>query len=281
MILLDLNQVMYSNLLVYITKLKNTSVNEDLLRHMVLNSIRYNKVKFNRKFGPLVICCDSSNSWRKTTFPYYKANRKKARESLNIDWSKVITSMENIRSELKDNFTYPVVKVDTAEADDIIATLTRHMLRNNKNEDILILSGDKDFIQLHDNRMVNQYDPVKKKWISHENPDAFLIEHIIRGDSGDGIPNILSDDNCLVINKRQKRISETKLQNLKNDPELNNLEGYKRNDILINLKNIPKLLCDKILLEFETENKRERNVDLLKYFMDKKLKNLMESIEEF
>lgn len=281
MILLDLNQVMYSNLSIFVTKLKNTEVNESLLRHMVLNSIRSNRVKFVRKFGKLVICCDSPNSWRKTSFPYYKASRKKARESLGIDWPSVIAAMENIRSELKTYFEYPVIKVDTAEADDIIATLVNQHITSNTNEPVLILSGDKDFIQLHDNKLVKQYDPVKKRWITHDNPESYLIEHIIRGDVGDGIPNILSDGNTFVLSKRQKRISAAKLETLKNDALLNNTVGYKRNKTLIDLNSIPLNIKNSVLSEFNNEISRPRNVDLLKYFMDKRLKNLMELIEDF
>ena len=194
MIIVDLNQVMISNFMMQIGSHTNIKVEEDLLRHMILNSLRSYNTKFRKEFGDIIIACDDRKYWRREVFPYYKANRKKARDKSEIDWNSVFEVMHKIREELKEFFPYRVIQVDGAEADDIIGTLAQQF--GNSNEKILVLSGDKDFIQLQTYMNVKQYDPVRKKYIQHNNPSQYIKEHIIRGDTGDGIPNFLSPDNC-------------------------------------------------------------------------------------
>ena len=165
----------------------NAQVEEGMVRHMVLNAIRSYKQKFSHEYGEMIIACDNTNYWRKQIFPYYKANRKKAIEKSELNWKDIFECMNKIRAELKEFFPYKVIDVESAEADDIIGTLTREFSSElNNGVKILILSGDKDFIQLHVYPNVSQYDPVRKKWIKHEDPERFLHEHILKGDAGDG-----------------------------------------------------------------------------------------------
>ena len=218
MILIDLNQVLLASVMTLLKQQKDNSLDENLFRHMVLNSLRSYKVKFSNEFGELVIACDNTNYWRKKEFPYYKANRKKNQEASELDWKAIFECLNRIRQELKDNFPYRVIDVESAEADDIIYSLTKQ-----NDEMILILSGDKDYIQLHGFTNVSQYDPTRKKWIKHSDPDRYLYEHVLRGDSSDGIPNILSDADTFVSGKRQKPLTQKKID------ELYNLaEGYFR-----------------------------------------------------
>ena len=255
-------------------------IEEDLVRHMVLNSIRSYKVKFEEEYGELIIACDSPNCWRKEIFPYYKANRKQIRDASGFDWNSLFQSLNKIRDELKENFPYRVIGVIGAEADDVIATLV-----NNTHEKILILSGDKDFIQLQRNMNVKQYDPVRKKFITHNDPEKFIREHIIRGDSGDGVPNFLSPDNSFVMKIRQKPIMEKKLVDwVKLDPEQfcdeTMMRNYKRNQQLIDLSFIPEKIKNDVISEFENQSNKSRK-HLFNYFVEKKLKNLLENINEF
>ena len=171
MIIIDLSQVMISNLMMQIGNHTNVKIEENMVRHMVLNSIRSYKTKFGEEYGEVVIACDNSNYWRKQLFPYYKASRKKAQEKSELDWKSVFECMNKIRAELKEYFPYRVIDVESAEADDIIATLVNDTIAS---EGFLILSGDKDFIQLHKYDNVKQYDPVRKKWITHDNPERYL-----------------------------------------------------------------------------------------------------------
>ena len=282
-ILVDLNQIAISNLMVSInTYNKNQEINEDLLRHMVLNSLRAYKVKFGEKYGDLVICCDGRHYWRRDIFPFYKAGRKKDRAASTLDWTLIFETLNKIRDEIKEYFPYIVLDVDRAEADDIIAVVVQHTSPFEKK---LILSGDKDFMQLQQHNNVDQYAPVQKKFLRTDSPRAFLKEQIIRGDRGDGIPNCLSSDDVLVKGERQKSISKKKLSGwMASDPEDWNdpkqLRGYRRNEQLIDLDFVPQEIRDDILVQYTNGVSGDRS-KLFNYFIKYKLKNLMESIQEF
>ena len=281
MIIVDLNQVMISTLMMQIGNHKNIKLEEDLVRHMVLNSLRAHKVKFSAEYGEMVIACDDKNYWRKQVYPYYKANRKKEREASELDWNTLFESLNRIRQELKDYFPYKVIQVDHAEADDIIAVLVKEYHSQGK---LLILSGDKDFGQLQKYPNVTQYSPVLKKYISCTNPDLFLKEHILKGDSSDGIPNFLSEDNVFVMGIRQSPVTSKKLAGwILQEPEqfCNEamLRNYKRNQRLIDLEFVPDDIKTQTLEQYNTQIKDRSK--LFNYFIQYQLKNLMEHINEF
>jgi 5'-3' exonuclease len=251
MLLCDFSQICISNIYISALNTKKTELNEDFIRHMVLNSIRAYRMKFADRYGTLVLACDQRKSWRKDIYPYYKANRKKYRDESKLDWNHIYYIIDIIIKELREYFPYIVLQEDLAEADDIIATLCY-----NVNEEILIISGDKDFGQLHCHK-VKQYAPVQKKFVHVDNPTEFLLEHIIRGDSGDGIPNILSPDKTFVEGLRQKKITENRYlnikQNLKDVDSLfdNELKrNYIRNKKMVDLKEIPDEISGKILNKY-------------------------------
>ena len=281
MIIVDLNQVMISTLMMQIGNHKNIKLEEDLVRHMVLNSLRAHKVKFSAEYGEMVIACDDKNYWRKQVYPYYKANRKKEREASELDWNTLFESLNNIRQELKDYFPYKVIQIEHAEADDIIAVLVKEYNHLGK---LLILSGDKDFGQLQKYPNVTQYSPVLKKYISCTNPDLFLKEHILKGDSSDGIPNFLSEDNVFVMGIRQSPVTSKRLAGwILQEPEqfCNEamLRNYKRNQRLIDLEFVPDDIKSQTLEQYNTQIKDRSK--LFNYFIQYQLKNLMEHINEF
>jgi hypothetical protein len=283
MIIMDLSQVMISNLMIQLGNHTNADIEEDLLRHMVLNSVRAYNVKFKNEFGEMIIACDAGNNWRRQVFPYYKANRRKNREKSEINWTAVFETLNKVRDELKDYFPYRVIRVDGAEADDIIGTLAQTY--GNTNEKILILSGDKDFVQLQAYMNVQQFDPVQKKWRKTNDVDKFIKEHIIRGDTGDGVPNFLSADDTFVVGARQKPISQKKLdQWLNSDPkefcDEKMLRGYLRNQQLVDLNFIPPDIKKEVLVQYEQQAGKGRD-KLFNYFIERRLKLLLESINEF
>jgi len=283
MIIMDLSQVMISNLMIQLGNHTNADIEEDLLRHMVLNSVRAYNVKFKNEFGEMIIACDAGNNWRRQVFPYYKANRRKNREKSEINWTAVFETLNKVRDELKDYFPYRVIRVDGAEADDIIGTLAQTY--GNTNEKILILSGDKDFVQLQAFMNVQQFDPVQKKWRKTNDVDKFIKEHIIRGDTGDGVPNFLSADDTFVVGARQKPISQKKLdQWLNSDPkefcDEKMLRGYLRNQQLVDLNFIPPDIKKEVLVQYEQQAGKGRD-KLFNYFIERRLKLLLESINEF
>lgn len=283
MILVDLNQVLIANLMQQINSSPNINLDENLIRHMVLNSLRSYIKQFKNKYGEIVICCDSKRYWRREVFPFYKSNRKKDREKSGLDWGLIFETLNKIRAELKEYFPYKVLEVDGAEADDIIAVLAGRM---SPNEEILILSSDKDFVQLQKYKNVIQYSPILKRFIQSDNPAQYIKEHIIKGDRGDGIPNFLSPDNTFAIGSRQKVINSKKLAEwLSKTPEEfcatdNMLRGYKRNQMLVDLDFIPETIKEAIVATYDGSKPGTRQ-KMMNYFIENRLRNLIEVMDEF
>tara|TARA_Y100000817_G_C16859544_1_gene545271 strand:- start:1500 stop:2345 length:846 start_codon:yes stop_codon:yes gene_type:complete len=279
-ILVDFNQVAISNLMVSLKMNNSNDVEEDMLRHMILNSLRFHRAKFTEEYGELVICCDGRNTWRRDVFPFYKRNRKETRAASGYDWNHIFETLNKIKSEINEHFPYKVVHLDRAEADDVIAVLAKHWTRDEK---VLILSGDKDFMQLQKYENVKQYSPVLKKFLRTDNPQEFLFEHIVRGDTADGIPNCLSKDSVFVSGERQSPITKKRLsvwmQKGKVDYKNGDI-GFDRNRRLIDFDYIPEDLEKNITKSYEDAPVANRS-KLFPYFVSNRLSNLMEHITEF
>ena len=283
MILVDLNQVLLAGLMVQISGQKNVKLEEDLIRHLALNILRGHIKQFRHEYGEVVLCCDNKKYWRKEFFPFYKAGRKKTREKSDLDWHLIFDILGKIKQELKDNFPYRVIDVDGAEADDIIGTLTPIYSQTEK---VLILSSDGDFLQLQMyGKNVKQYNPTQRKFITSKNPLEELKAKIIGGDRGDGIPNILSPGDTFVREIRQKVMTEARLTTFMSanygeyEDETARI-GYSRNQTLIDLRLIPGEIKNSIIDTYNNITPASRS-KLIPYFMAKKLKNLMDVIEEF
>ena len=300
MILLDYSQIVIANVM-----MNKRAMSEDFVRHAVLNTIRMYYHKFTKEYGELVVCCDAPDNWRRDAFKYYKAQRKTTRDKSDFDLTELFRLLHKIREEISENFPYKVVYIDKAEADDIIATIvmkreqkTKKLWQENNNESVtgieelfveqepvLILSSDKDFIQLQKYQNVNQYSPLTKKFLNTDNPDNFLREHILRGDTSDGVPNFLSSDDTFVTDKRQTPLSKKKISVWSElEPDVfcqgEQLRNYRRNEMLIDFTKIPEWL--QINIEDEYVNQPEVGRSrLFNYFIKYKLKNLMEHINEF
>lgn len=274
MLIFDFNQIVIANLMEQIGSTK-TAVDESLVRHMVLNTIRANVRKF-REYGEVIIACDSKHYWRRDVFPLYKAGRKKGREASGHDWTSIFECMSKVREELKEHSPYKVIDVYGAEADDVIGVLTQaYGLR----EKIMILSSDKDFVQLQTNPNVKQYSPSMKKNITADDPIVQLKELIIRGDTGDGIPNILSPDNSFVDSIRQKPITAKFLAEFEVNKEKHQ-RNFDRNKQLIDLSCIPGSVSKNIIDTYE-ELKPANKQKFMNYMIANRLKNLLEVIDEF
>lgn len=277
-----MNQVSLSSLMIQIGTSKDKEVSIDLVRHIILNSLRSYRSKFSEENGELVLCYDSRNYWRKKFFPQYKQHRKKSRESSGFDWNSIFNALNQIKEELIENFPYKVLEVTGAEADDIIATLCEKF---NDSENIMIVSGDKDFIQLQKYEKVKQYAPIQKKWVNGVDPKRYIKEHILKGDRGDSIPNFLSPDDTFINGIRQKPISKKKLDYwIDSDPKgfCNEYQfrNFQRNQRLVDFDYIPKEVEENILSEYNSVETAGRH-KILNYFIKNKLKDLIGQIQEF
>ena len=288
MILVDLNQVLLAGLMAQISNDKKMKLEEGLIRHLSLNILRTHIKNFKGQYGEIVLACDNRKYWRKEFFPYYKAGRKKTREKSSLDWHLIFDILAKIKQELKEHFPYKVIDVEGAEADDVIGTLVPYKIAD---EDIVIVSSDGDFLQLQkfnsteSGHKVKQYNPAQKKYIVSENPLAELKEKIISGDKGDGIPNILSESDCFVTETRQTPITKPKMQKFMSEEVLDWEDtkaktGFSRNKILIDLSFIPTDVAERIINTYN-ETKPGNKQKLLNYFIQYKLKNLMDVIEDF
>lgn len=287
MIIFDFNQIMLSNII--ISMKGHNIIDVSMIRHMALNSIRAHLKKFKKDFGPEIVIATDHSSWRKEFFPFYKAYRSDNREADSLDWNLIYECMNTVRGELKNEFPYNVINIYGAEADDIIGTLVHEFGMDISEDRILIISSDKDFIQLHTYGNVSQYSPIEKKFIKHSNPDSYLFEHICKGDRGDGIPNVYSPDNSFVDKIRQSPVTKKKLQTLL-DNEDNALPEVKRNlsrnRTLIDLTRTPKKLKEKILTRYREnkntiEGKEFSSNELVDYFMKNRLVQHMRNLKDF
>ena len=275
-----MNQISVASLMMHLNMTKQKTVDEDMVRHMILNSVRLYRNMFKEKYGEVVLTYDSRHYWRRDFFPQYKASRRKSREKDLKDWDNIFGALNMIKAEFKENLPYKYLEVYGAEADDIIATLCK----NNQDENIMIVSGDKDFIQLHKYPKVKQYSPILKKFVKDHNPTTYIKEHILKGDTSDGVPNVLSPDNTFVDSIRQRPLGRKKIETWL-DIHIDDLpeevkRNYQRNDKLINLDNIPAELEKEILDDYDGATFGDRS-KLLNYFIQTRLKNLTETIGEF
>ena len=281
MILIDYSQIALANIIVQ--KLND----ESMIRHMILNSIRMYNKKYRDEYGELVICADGMNTWRKEYFPEYKANRRKNRDNSDQDWNEIFRILHLVRDEIREYLPYKVIHLDGVEADDVIGTLTMRTQEFGQDEPIMIVSSDKDFIQLQKYNNVKQFSPIQKKMVTDNNPRMYLFNHIMRGDSGDGIPNVLSADDTFVSEGKQTPLRQVKINEwLDASDRLREVmpediyRNYQRNKTLIDLNDIPDEVQETIINSYEEQSKTP-NMRVLNYLIKKRCNNLIEVVEEF
>lgn len=257
------------------------TVDQDLVRHVSLDGIRYINSKFRRKYGNPVLAIDSiKGSWRKQVFPYYKANRADTKKKSAIDWVELLRQVNTIKNEIIEVFPYKVIEYDHAEADDIIGVLTRYSV--SQGEEVMIVSGDKDFVQLQINTdLVQQWDKRLDKYVGSDNPKRYLFDHVLKGDAGDGIPNILSPADSFVNRIRQKPMTQKRLDEAWDYKEaLKENKRFLDNLQIIDLSFTPKEMQAGILEQYQNYNVNDKS-KLHEYFIAKRMKKLFENIQDF
>jgi len=283
MIIMDYSGIALASIII------NKTFEESLIRHMILNSIRMYRSRYVDEYGEIVLACDGPNNWRRSAFPQYKANRKKGRDESTFDWNEAFRILHLVREEIKENFPYKVIHIDQCEADDIIGTLVN--LKSDvpiNPEPIMIVSSDRDFVQLQRFPNVKQYSPILKKEVVESNPRLFLQTHIIKGDKGDGVPNILSEDNVFVEGFRQTPMSKKKIDNIIEDLDDGELlyaaswyRNYCRNKKLIDLTETPNDLKRQIINSFEEQDPWPNKGNVFPYLVSKNCNELIKSVQEF
>lgn len=298
MIIIDYSQIALSNILPFQNDIKRQSADEikNLIRHTTLSTIKSYKKRYGKEYGELVIACDGSNYWRRKVFPHYKAMRKVNREKSDLDWGLIFDTLGELRQDLIDHFPYRVLHVEGAEADDVIAVMSKWSQTNQllaeglfeEPQKILIVSSDKDFIQLQKYKNVRQWSPMQKKFVQGTQKDVieYTVEHIVKGDSGDGIPNILSKDDTFVSGERQKPFSSKRLPEFyekgieacKTDDERRN---YQRNQMLVNFEFIPEDITERVISSYENASPKGDKNSVMNYLIKHQCRLLLDEIEDF
>ena len=297
MILVDYSQVALAAILTFQRELKGSEAEvKNLIRHVTLSTIKSYKKKYGKDYGEMVICCDGRKYWRKDFFEFYKGMRKSNRDKSDLDWKLIFDTLSEMRTDLATYFPYRVIHVDRAEADDIIAVMVKYLQENQliqqglveEPQKILILSSDKDFkqLQLFDN--VKQWSPMQKKYITATQREIIehKIEHIVKGDTGDGVPNILSKDDVFMKGERQKPMSAKRLQEFfekgfdacKNDEERRN---WHRNATLVDFQFIPSDVSEDIIKAYINIIPNTDKMKIMNYLMENRCRLLLDEIEDF
>ena len=282
MILVDFSGICLATILI------NKENDERMIRHMTLNSLRMYNQKFKENYGHMVLACDGPNNWRKEYFPQYKGNRRKSRQESTFDWDEAFRILNSLREEIRDNFPYKVIHMDGCEADDIIGTLVENSQEFGNFEPIMIVSADGDFKQLQKYDNVSQWSPLTKKLVEEGHPRQNLKLKILQGDTGDGVPNVLSDDDTLIEGRRQTPLSKKKKEAILQDLSEGELlyaaswyRNYCRNETLIDLSKTPSSLKQNIINNFMEQDPWGNKGKVFPYLVSKKMNRLIESVTEF
>jgi hypothetical protein len=279
MIIIDYNGIAIANIMV-----QKLAIDENVIRHMILNSIRMYRKRFGQEYGEVVICSDAGGNWRKELFPQYKASRKKTREKSSMNWKEVFRITSMVREEIRENFPYKVMHIEGCEADDCIAQLVEETQEFGKAEDVMIISSDKDFAQLQRYSNVKQFSPMQKKFIVEKNPRIVLEEHILQGDTSDGVPNVLSPDNTFTDGLRQTPLRKKLRDLLVEDPKSQGDEVYRnylRNKKMIDLRECPDTIKTDIINKFDNQDPYGNKAKVFPFLVNKQCRLLLENVQEF
>jgi 5'-3' exonuclease len=270
----------------------SAQVEENIIRHMILNSVRMYVTKYSKEYGQVYIACDGG-SWRRERFEFYKAARKRDAAESVIDWKEFYRITNMVAEELRQFFPYKVIRVPGAEADDIIAYLVEQTTEFGSFEQNMIISSDHDFIQLQAQGNVKQFSPNTKKLVTEKNVHKYAFEQILRGCSSDGVPNFLSDDDSIISeDKRQtpiraKRVDELYgvyqklgLEGVKNTLSQTELRNFLRNQELIVLASRPEYVSKAIESEIAAQP-HNNNSKIYGYLVERRCRNLISCVDEF
>lgn len=278
MILIDFNQMCVASYAGTFAQFDDGTIDMELFRHTVINSLRVVNSKFRKDWGMLVIVADSGKSWRKDFFPYYKAKRNQDKTESKINWQQLHVGIRTVLKELHENFPYPVIVVANAEGDDLIGAITRW--NSDQLQPTLIISSDKDFLQLQiNNHLVQQFDNIHQRWITHDDPARYMFEHVLKGDRGDGIPNAYCPDDYFINKYRRHPIRSEKLDQLWESGDIGSIPYFRRNIRLVDLRNTPQGISEEAV-QMLLDHKPIKG-KVMQYLAKNRLSKLMDSLGDF
>lgn len=265
----DYNNLCFRMLFIKDVMLESNSPNFTLWRYKVFEGIFMLLQKF-KSVDEVVIAVDDRNPWRKSYFPRYKESRKSKREKKEkIEWNTVFKEMDNLKKDLKHYMPFKVIKIRSAEADDVIAVIVKNVQKN-----CIISSNDEDYKQLYSKR-VQIWNPMKRDYVKCDNPENFVITKSLTGQSKDDIFNVITPDNWGqtegTIGKRKPGFGPKSAEKVLNEgyekwlSKNNNVEkfdikgidyekNFKRNRVLIDFNYIPNVIVSRIMEDYLNYN---------------------------
>ncbi|UYD60091.1 ribonuclease H [Aeromonas phage avDM12-TAAL] len=269
-------------------------IDANLVRHLILSSLKYNVLNRKQEYPNIIIAVDNSADggyWRRQKYYFYKKHREKDRKESDWDWESIFDSIKTVAYELRENMPYKTLILPHTEADDIIGVLCKYLDEKFPDAPVLVVSSDGDMTQTQRYKNVKQWSPGQKKWVKPKEGTwrKDLITKIIKGDSGDGIANIKSRSDFILTKldgERQKSISSKLLAQAfeEKDPSVlftgDEFTRYNENRELVDFEMIPDNIRQAIINEFETIKVPGRS-KIYPYFVKKAIKKLLDHVNEF
>ena len=211
-------------------------------------------------FVDTIIAKDSKlvKSFRYSLYPEYKLTRKLNRAKRGqYKIGPVFDELyANVFPSIFGDHAVQLV-VDGAEGDDVIASIARSQRIAEDYEKIILISSDRDFVQLQIDRPVSQYDAKGEMVLpklKHGNevvdltPQQALMIKIISGDSSDNIKPIKPKIGEIRAYKYITEKTDEFKKMLREEPEV--AQHLILNSKLIDFKNIPVELSQKVVDEY-------------------------------
>lgn len=211
---IDISNISIATLMNNFKPKEQASITIEMIRHLVLDTLRFNVVKFKGEYPEIVIAFDDRNYWRRQKAWYYKKRRQIEHEESEWDWDRLNNFLNPVFEEIRQNMPYLGLKVEFAEADDIIAVVTKKAVGEGRR--VLVVSADSDFTQLQKYNGVRQWSPTQKKWVTpkYGSPRNDLRYKNIKGDKKDSIACIKIRNDYIVTKVEGERAPAVKSSEL-------------------------------------------------------------------
>jgi len=270
-VLVDYMNVLFMTYHIAKRQLREETGKEELLKedmgffyHIFLNKINY----LIMNYGPLILCHEGKHStkWRRDIYNGYKANRDERKEQEEY---KVLLETFPILEELLNNYPVKQIKVDGMEADDVIYAIATYECKTNPDEEIEIISTDKDLIQIKNHcSNVEIFNPIRS--VHYESNENIVYEKAICGDSSDNIPGL----HRVGIKTFEKMLNDKELWNKK--MANGNKEIFETFVKIVDLSKFPKEKHEEAIALYKATDYNKFEPNNIEYFLyENKLEDLL------